>query len=135
MATHVPITVAQTRAPFIAQLLAPLPADEEQVCSSSFIGHLREDWNRGMDEVRYADAGHAHEAIGLRLKIIGHTEHVSLLMFRNLIEAQAEQCLIPAPTAKELRWKKRLLPSVIERPEVQAAIARDEARLASAEEA
>lgn len=110
MATHAPITGAQTRAPFIDQLLAPLPAGEEQVYSPGYVRQVMQDWRRGMDDVRYAEAGHLHEALGLRLKIPGHSERVSLMMFRNLIE-------------------KRLLPSVLERPQVQAAIARDEARL------
>lgn len=114
---------------FIAQLLAPLPEGEEQVMSPTYIRHLQQDWSRAMRNVRFAEAEHLVSAIGSQLSIAGIKEHHSVYTFRNLREAQAEQCLVPAPTAKELRWKKRLDRSVLQRPEVAAAIARDEARL------
>lgn len=115
---------------FIAQLLAPIPAHEEQVVSRSYTRDLLQDWSKGMRAVKFAEAEHLVSAIGNELRIIGIKEHHSFATFRNLREAQAEQCLIPAPTVKELRWKKRLCRDVIERSEVAAAIARDEARLA-----
>jgi hypothetical protein len=130
MATKPPITKLDY-SKFMGALLAPLPNDSEPLESPEFIKHLLHDWRRGMEEVQYAEAGHAHEAIGLRLGIVGHSDRVNLLMYKNWMDAEAEQCLIPAPTAKELRWKKRRMLAIQKRPEVAAAIARDEARFAA----
>lgn len=117
---------------FFAQLLAPLPEGEEQVMSPTYIRHLQQDWSRAMRNVRFAEAEHLVSAIGSELSIAGIKEHHSVYTFRNLREAQAEQCLVPAPTAKELRWKKRLMRDILDRPEVAEAISRDEARLGPA---
>ncbi len=117
---------------FTAKLVAPLPAAEVQ--SADFTRDLAQDWNRGMEDVRYAEYGHFYEATGRRLGVVGHCQRVADQMCKNWQEAQAEQCLIPAPTAKELRWKKRLLSHIRDREEVAAAILRDEARLAPKKE-
>lgn len=120
-------------AAFTAKLLAPLPTEEVQ--SAAFTRDLTQDWNKGMEDVRYAEYGHFYEATGLRLGVVGHCRRVAAQMCKNWYEAQAEQCLIPAPTAKELRWKMRLPSHIRDREDVAAAITRDEARLAPTQEA
>lgn len=127
-----------SRAKFMDALLAPLPADEEQVDTKDFQKHIERDmlvwWSQGMGQVEVAKARHTIAAIAFRNGDLKHhsPEGLSLLAAYQVWLALAdEQCLIPAPTAKEMRWKLRHFKHRDRPSKVTAAIAADEARLAA----
>lgn len=117
---------------FVAKLLAPLPEGEEQVATPKFLRQVENDitmpWRKGMEHVDLAQARHTVNALEKRLGFT-NSDEPALKTYRALIAAERRQCLIPAPTAKELRWKLRLVPSTIDTPEIVAVIAEDRARL------
>ena len=116
---------------FLAKLLAPLPEGEEQVSTPKYQRQLQYDitlpWRKGMEHVELAEARHTVSALERRLGI--ESSHLpSIITWRALVEAWRRQCLIPAPTAKELRWKLRQSISAEDAPEVQAVIDADQKR-------
>lgn len=117
---------------FLEQLLAPIPDSEEQADTPAFRKRIERDklmpWRKAMEVVEVAKARHTIAAITGR----NSGDHLSaeiLATWSRLVAAQRAQCLVPAPTMKEVRWKKRQLPSLIREPDIAAAIAADEARL------
>ena len=125
--------IAQMSTGFLAALLAPLPAGEEAVASPAFRRQLERDlyadWNDGMDNVREAEAIHTIVAMQDRRSGIGISEKC-LEAYQSASRVRWAQCLIPAPTPKELRWKQRAVKAMVVPPYVTAAIAADAARLA-----
>lgn len=127
MATHMDISA------FLTNLLAPLPEGEEPVDTPKFRKTMERDicepWRHGMQYVDLAVARHQAAAIEHRLSGldgIGDECHSAYVLRK---EAERRQCLIPPPTAKELRWKLRSLAAISDCAEVKAAIAADRARL------
>lgn len=133
--------------PFIAKLLAPIAAEEEQADTLEHGRAMRADarqalrkaeqrWIIAMDKVRVAEAAHtiaraAFESSGERYVTDATPFAIrAQRAWGDRILAEEAQCLIPAPTAKELRWKKRVVGHRSNLPEkVVAVIAADEARL------
>lgn len=127
---------------FIAKLLAPLPEAEEQVDSPRFLVSIQKDmlqaWFAGIKRIRIAEADQllasvAFEASGERY--ITDVTPAALrcqAAMRRRQEAEREQCLMPAPRAVELRWKKRLMRYWRDVPaDIADILARDESRLAA----
>lgn len=117
---------------FLEQLLAPIPDSEEQADTPAFRKRIERDrlmpWSKAMEAVKVAEARHTIASITAR----NSGEHLSaetLRTWRGLLDAQRAQCLVPAPTMKEVRWKKRRLPQIVREPDIAAAITADEARL------
>lgn len=121
--------MAPAFATFRAKLLDPRPLAE--LMTADIRKDMAKAWRKGMRDLDYAKHGHFYEAIGFDTGIVGHTRAVRDQMWANYQAAMAEQALIPAPTATELRWKMRLMKHIRERADVTAAIAADEARLSS----
>ena len=142
MATKPPTDAAQAK--FLAALLAPLPEGEEPVASKRFVADLRRDearvWDKAMELVEIAKHCHALSALAVR-RCNQHPASellmtVNLENYAALCRAEQRQCLVPAPTLKELRWKRRRMGGwgkVDDPLAVNAAIAADEARLAGKE--
>jgi hypothetical protein len=117
---------------FMDRLLAPVTEGEEQPDTPAFRKLIERDmykvWSRAMEAVQVAAAHHTIAAIAERNSGDGLSTKGWDAWARRL-DAERAQCLVPAPTMKEVRWKKRLLPTLIRETEVAAAIAADEARL------
>lgn len=128
-------TKAHSTSAFMTKLLAPLPEGEEPVASKGFVRAIRHDiwvaWRRGQMAMHEARDAHKASAIadrhGLRSDGIMTVDDA----WDKYVGLQASQCLIPAPTMVELKWKKRRSPWILERPGVAEVIARDEKRLAA----
>ena len=127
MATKPPITSA-----FIAKLLAPIPSHEEQADTKKYwSGMARTEkavWIRAMETVKYFEAQHKMAA----LSILNALDNPTLLsageacrQYRAAIEVQ---CLVPAPTAVEARWKRRMMKGHTMPQDVSDAIEADDAR-------
>lgn len=123
-----------TTSTFIAQLLAPLPEGEEQADTPSYRRQVERDitrpWDRAMLKVKLADARHTCLAISEQLGLISKNSRDTLIAYKEWQEAISRQCLIPAPTEKQLRWKKRESKWTNPTADVLAAIAADERRFA-----
>lgn len=125
---------------FMEKLLAPIPANEEPVDTPEFrrliAGDMMRVWLAGMEYVRRAQAAHTYAAIDRNLSGepigFGPKEQANLAAYQERCRVEAAQCLIPAPTAVELRWKKRVMKCRKIPQEVADAIAADEVRLADA---
>jgi hypothetical protein len=125
---HTPSTPSQ----FFERLLAPIAESEEQPDTPAYRKRIERDmymiWAKAMEAVEVAAAYHTIAAIAER----NSDDRLSTKCwdaFCRRIDAERAQCLIPAPTMKEVRWKKRCMADVIRETEVAAAIAADEARL------
>ena len=122
---------------FMEKLLAPIPANEEPVDTPEFrkliAGDMMRVWLAGMEHVRRAEAMHTIAAIDRKLSGepigFGPKERANLAAFQGRCRVEEAQCLIPAPTAAELRWKKRVTKYRKVPQGVADAIAADEARL------
>jgi hypothetical protein len=113
---------------FIANILAPIPEGDEQADTPKFRSQIARDINRAWEEGkrRLRDAKVLLEAE--RVKDFHSPAERACLA--QLHAETLRQCLLLAPTEKELRWKKRetdwrgqLLPEAVKR-----AIALDEKR-------
>jgi hypothetical protein len=141
------MTELRAASAFIAKLLAPIAADEEQADTLEHARSLRADaraalrkanqlWIIGKQKVRVAEAAHllanaAFTASGER-SISDPTPFAIKMQqaWQQRIVAEYAQCLIPAPSPVELRWKKRMIEHQRDVPAaVLAVIAADEARL------
>ncbi|MFB0875344.1 MULTISPECIES: hypothetical protein [unclassified Sphingobium] len=121
---------------FIAKLLAPIPAHEEQADTPQFRKWLVQIdvavWCRMMERVERAAA--LHKLIALNLRDAGrhdprHTDCLeAYCAYRAAVEAQ---CLIPAPTEKEARWKRRVMKGHKIPAHVSAAMKADDERLSA----
>lgn len=124
-------TSAHNISSFVDKLLAPLPDSEEQAATPKFMRQVENDitmpWRKGMEHYELAAARHTVSALEKRLGFTT-SEEPGLKTYRALINAERVQCLIPAPTAKELRWKLRQDSRMLQEPEVQAVIAEDRKR-------
>lgn len=129
---------------FIARLLAPLPKGEEPVMTPWFRRVLESDksagWRRKMEDVEEAKASHTYVTIQLRRtsrkdRSWQNLSRMHSSAYSRWIKRLAEQCLIPAPTDKELRWKERWSRIISEEclSEVERAIALDRQRLRGTE--
>lgn len=113
-------TTNQCAAAFMARLLAPLPATEEPVDHISFRRLILRDnkmvWANAMEAVRIADAHRvlawaAFQKSGERYVTDGKPAGNAVLAACEALGlAKKKQALIPAPTMKELRWKRREMP-------------------------
>jgi hypothetical protein len=84
-------------------------------------------WAEGMRDVRAAEALHTYEA-NLFWRGVRSGEASMLLAHKLATEAKVRQCRIPAPTMKELRWKRKIIPRFLD-AEARTAIAADCQRL------
>ena len=131
---HEPIADA-----FMSRLLAPLPADVEQVDTQEQRQLIEQDkrriWGRGMERVRVAAAAQtitAFEMRSVREPMMGSGPK-AIANRRAVAEWERTvfaQCLIPAPSPVEMRWKKRVTKHHSPPAEVLTAIAADERRFA-----
>lgn len=127
MATKAPITSA-----FIAKLLAPIPANEEQADTKRFLLDLRADmkkvWFGNMDLLTLSRAEYAYRALS-------HGDGGCAAAWSKFVALLDRQMLKPAHGRGELKWKitKRKIDGG--RPEWDAAIARDEAWIARLDDA
>lgn len=121
---------------FMAKLLAPLPVGEEPVDTKAFRREIERDlramWSAAFEYVRLAGA--KHTATAAALQIARDPEGSDLHLANNVafaarVDSERRMCFVPAPTMRELRWKKRSLANRPADQDVVAAIARDEARL------
>lgn len=100
---------AHSTTAFIDKLLAPLPEGEEPADSLRYRKQIERDlyhaWNAGMMRVELASARHMVAAREHQLDISRCDR--TWEAYKARMEAEQAQCLIPAPTAMELRWKKR----------------------------
>ena len=124
---------------FIAQLLAPIPAADEQADTKRFRADMTRDfriaWDASMKRV--ADAIGERERAWHRFKAAEGTaaERVAYFAYgfalENVAPSYFAQLLIPAPTQSEMRWKRRILGEFkqCDAEETRVAYARDEARL------
>jgi hypothetical protein len=125
---------------FMAKLLAPIPEDQEQADTKQFRAQVTRDmmraWRQGMRLVEVAAAHHriAADAFtrsgeascwGPEPAGVGLT-----VAYRALVSAQQDQCLIPAPTPVQLRWKQRHMRARQIPDRIAQAIAADLARFA-----
>lgn len=119
---------------FVEKLLAPIPSNEEQADTPQFRKWLVQIevgvWSRMMERVERAAAQHRVIALDLRDAGRNDPRHIDCLdayrAYRTAVEAQ---CLIPAPTGKEARWKRRIMKGYQMPANVSAAIKADEERL------
>lgn len=138
--------MAQTIASaFIAQLLAPIPTAEEQADTKAFRKAILHDmhraWSAGvvkidlaraeqvvaMDEFRRGGGRYHNDGSQAGRKVQGAI--AKRLVLEHL------QCLIPAPTAVQMRWKQRLTKHWRAVPaEIADAIASDAARFSQVKE-
>ncbi|KQS48249.1 MULTISPECIES: hypothetical protein [unclassified Sphingomonas] len=131
---------------FLQKLVAPLPEFEEQVATDDFLKQIARDlrqierdmkqvWRRSLENVEYAEALHRIAAINFRNSpeaaqhSFGQRSLELTKAYKSVCEQRAAQCLIPAPTSAELRWKKRWAKNRTVPDEVIKAISSDEARL------
>lgn len=125
-------TATTTTTTFINKLLAPLPEGEELARTPKFLRQLKNDtyrpWRTAMMHVDLAKSRHPAAALERQLGLVA-SEKPSLETYHALIVAQRRQCMILAPTVKELRWKMRLCASTRDTPEIKAVIAVDRKRL------
>ena len=127
MATKAHITSA-----FIAKLLAPIPAGEEQADTKKYWASLQRTemavWVRSMSRVKYFEAQHKMAALSI-VNALDHKAHISngdaYRQYRMAIE---RQCLVAAPTAVEARWKRRMMKGHTMPQDVSDAIEADDAR-------
>ena len=120
---------------FIAALLAPLPAGEEPVDTPEYRKSILQismrEWLHHMDTVRLADAQHTVQA--LKDRGTEGITRIGIELYQASVHAQLRQCLLPAPTTKEIRWKERVVkmrdPKDADIVAALAAIAADRARL------
>lgn len=133
MATHAPITGAQTRATkFIANLLAPLPADVPQAADRSFLRELKTDagtaWRRSMRTVTVAKARLDY----LRALHLVDPTACEREAFATYVAEIDRQMAVPTIVMEGVTWKRKHLKvgacqATIERRE--ALIAQDVARM------
>ena len=123
-ASSIPATKSSA---FIALVLGPIPETEEQADTAKFRKQVTADinrvWQAGKDRLKrtrlFLDAERAKSG----------ESRVTLALVREFHKEALRQCLIPAPSEKELRWKKREVEWRNDLPEaVKEAIARDEKR-------
>lgn len=119
---------------FIKKLLAPIPADEEQADTPKFRKWLVQIevgvWARMMERVERAAAFHKLTALDLRDAGRDDPRHQNCLAAFQAYRAAVEaQCLIPAPTEKEARWKRKIMKGYKMPSHVSDAIRADEERL------
>ncbi len=125
---------------FVAQLLAPIADSEEQADTKAYRKQIKSDmeraWNFGMERIRVAEALQVVAWEAFRLSgeryVSDPTPRAVAVnkAFQALLAIELKQCLIPAPTAVQMRWKKRNVDARHQTDEIKAAIARDEARFA-----
>ena len=116
---------------FFANVLAPIPDTEEQADTPQFRKLIKKDmelaWWKGREALRKIDTLRKAELI----KSWNSAEATRLL--KEWREGVLRQCLLPAPTERELRWKKKetswRYPGGLP-PAAAKAIAADEKRLA-----
>lgn len=131
-------------AAFTAKLLAPLPADVEQITDKNhlrvILGDMQRVWDSGMAHVKLAS--HVRDVAWWKHVIAGRDtsspEYATYCRLMNAVgDDVARQMLIPAPKIKELRWKREQAAAwrYAEDVNVIAVMARDEARLAPKKEA
>lgn len=130
---------------FIAQLLAPIPATEEQADTKAFRKAILHDmhraWSAGVVKIEFAHAEQMVATDEFRRSGGRHTKDGSPAGMK--VEAAIDkrmalgraQCLIPAPTPVQMRWKQRHIKYWKEVPaDVADAIARDAARFNQSKE-
>ena len=125
---------------FLQKLVAPLPEFEEQAATPKFLKQIERDmkqvWRRHMENVEYAQALHRIAAINFRnnpdakSSCWGTGSQELMDAYKAASEQCAAQCLIPAPTPAEMRWKKRWAKNRKVPDAVAEAISADEARFA-----
>lgn len=94
-----------------AKLLAPLPDGEERVASPRFLKRLENDrripWEAGLQALHEAEAAHTLAVARDRREKTTFLARYSLDSYKALVSARDAQCCIPAPSARETRWKAR----------------------------
>lgn len=125
-------------ASFIAQLLAPLPADTEQTDGKAFLRQIKADakevWRRGMRHVHSSNHWRDHHHLEwLIAKDEGRDGVGEDLCWQAAQQEHWRTCdrqmRIPAPSITALRWKQASRKYLGGHAEWEAAIAADEARL------
>tara|TARA_R110000868_G_scaffold305573_7_gene566628 strand:- start:11310 stop:11720 length:411 start_codon:yes stop_codon:yes gene_type:complete len=112
---------------FIAKLLAPIPAHEEQAGTRRFLLDLRADmkkvWFGNTDLLILSRAEYAYRSLS-------HSDGGGAAAWAKFVSLLSRQMLKPAHGRGELKWKLTKRKVDGGRPEWDAAIARDEAWIA-----